>query len=144
MGVTIRDADKQDFDEIYPLFVQLWPNKPINRDDLKEAFDRGISSNHDVLICAVTDGKPVGLCAYAVINNFWQEGNIGYIYAMVVDESHQGKGIGTKLIQESLERAKTQGLKRMELDSGFHRQRAHEFYEKLGFEKRAYLFSYVL
>ena len=37
-----------------------------------------------------------------------------------------------------------QGLKRVELDSGFPREKAHAFYEKLGFEKRAYLFSYIL
>lgn len=35
-------------------------------------------------------------------------------------------------------------MKRVELDSGFQREKAHEFYLKLGFEKRAYLFSYML
>jgi GNAT superfamily N-acetyltransferase len=42
------------------------------------------------------------------------------------------------------ERAKARGLKRVELDSSFQRERAHVFYEKLGFEKRAFLFSYTL
>ena len=42
-----------------------------------------------------------------------------------------------KVIEES----KTLGYKRVELDSGFPRLDAHKFYEKLGFEKRAYLFS---
>lgn len=37
--------------------------------------------------------------------------------------------------------AKSHGCKRLELDSAFHRVLAHEFYERLGFEKRAYLFS---
>ena len=140
----MRDAQIQDFNEIYPLFEQLWPNKPIDRDELKKAFERGAGSENDELLCAILDGKVAGFCAYAIVNNFWQEGRIGYIYAMVVDETLRGKGIGTKLINESLERARAKGLKRMELDSGFHRQRAHEFYERLGFEKRAYLFSYVL
>jgi hypothetical protein len=31
--------------------------------------------------------------------------------------------------------------KRLELDSAFHRTNAHAFYDKLGFEKRAYLFT---
>ena len=144
MSLIIRIAQAQDFDEIYPLFVQLWPNKPIDREELKRVYDRAAGSESDELLCAVEDGKIVGFCAYAVVNNLWQEGQIGYIYAMVVDESLRGKGVGTKIINESLERARAKGLKRMELDSGFPRERAHAFYEKLGFEKRAYLFSYVL
>jgi GNAT superfamily N-acetyltransferase len=144
MDVIIRNAQIQDFGELYPLFEQLWPNKPINRDELKKTFERGAGSDNDELICAVADGKLIGFCAYAIVNNLWQEGQIGYIYAMVVDEPLRGKGIGAKLINESLERARARGLKRMELDSGFPRERAHKFYERLGFEKRAYLFSYVL
>jgi ribosomal protein S18 acetylase RimI-like enzyme len=144
MSLAIRNAQVKDFDDIYPLFGQLWPNKPIDKAELKKAYDRGADSNNDEFLCAVIDGKIAGFCAYAIVNNLWQEGRIGYIYAMVVDEALRGKGVGTKLINESLERAKAQGLKRMELDSGFPRERAHKFYEKLGFEKRAYLFSYVL
>jgi hypothetical protein len=30
---------------------------------------------------------------------------------------------------------------KLELDSAFHRHGAHNFYEKMGFENRAYLFS---
>ena len=86
----------------------------------------------------------IGFCAYAIMNNFWQEGRISYIYAMVVDEKLRGKGIGTALIREAINKSKRQGMMRVELDSGFHREKAHEFYEKLGFDKRAFLFSYTL
>jgi len=48
------------------------------------------------------------------------------------------------LINESIKDSKDKGLKRLELDSAFHREKAHEFYVKLGFEKRAFLFSYPL
>jgi ribosomal protein S18 acetylase RimI-like enzyme len=48
------------------------------------------------------------------------------------------------LIKEALNDSRNKGLKRLELDSAFHREKAHEFYIKLGFEKRAFLFSYPL
>jgi len=70
--------------------------------------------------------------------------HFSYMYAMVVDEKHRGKGYGTMLIKESIKDSKDKGLKRLELDSAFHREQAHEFYLKLGFEKRAFLFSYQL
>ncbi len=44
----------------------------------------------------------------------------------------------------AISHSRLRGLKRVELDSGFPREKAHAFYERLGFEKRAYLFFYVL
>jgi ribosomal protein S18 acetylase RimI-like enzyme len=144
MAPTVRQAACEDFDEVYPLFEQLWPNKAIDRNKLYKAFARGVVSETDVLLCAVLDGRIIGFCAYAVVNNLWQEGQIAYIYAMVVDESFRGKSIGSRLICTVIDGSKQRGLKRVELDSGFPREKAHAFYEKLGFEKRAYLFSYIL
>lgn len=144
MSLMIRPTKKEDFDAVYPLFEQLWPNKQLNREELKKVFDRGVESDTDELLCAVQDDRVIGFCAYALVNNLWQEGMISYIYAMVVDESCRGQGFGTMLIKEAIDRSKKLGMKRVELDSGFPREKAHAFYQKLGFEKRAYLFSYVL
>ena len=144
MDFKIRPAVTEVFDNIYPLFEQLWPNKPINREALRDVFDRGVTSQTDELLCAVSDGVIIGFCAFAVVNNLWQEGAIAYVYTMVIDEKFRGSGYGSKLMREVLTLAKSKGLKRVELDSGFQREQAHRFYQKLGFEKRAYLFSYIL
>ena len=144
MGLIIRDAKKEDFELVYPLFEQLWPTKELHQEALREVFCRGVESDSDKLFCAVLDGDLIGFCAYAIMNNLWQEGRIYYIYALVVDEKHRGKGIGSAAIQEAVAKSKCQGMKRVELDCGFHREMSHAFYEKLGFERRAYLFSYAL
>jgi ribosomal protein S18 acetylase RimI-like enzyme len=144
MPVHIREVSDDDFDAILPLFFQLWPGKAIDQAELYTVLERGVSSNTDTLLCAVLDGAIVGFCAYAIVNNLWQEGRISYVYALVVDEAHRGQGYGKQLIQTALELSRQQGLKRMELDSAFHRLQAHQFYEDLGFEKRAFLFSHPL
>jgi GNAT superfamily N-acetyltransferase len=144
MSMKVREAAAKDFEHVYPLFEQLWPNKPLDKEELCKVFSRGAASENDVLLCLELDGRLVGFCAYAIVNNLWQEGYISYIYAMVVDEKHRGKGFGSLLINEAVNRSRAQGMKRVELDSGFQREKAHRFYEKLGFEKRAYLFSYIL
>jgi len=141
MVTRIYPASKEDFNDVFPLFEQLWPNKILNKADLQKVFYRGIESGTDQLLCAGLNNTVIGFCAYAVVNNLWQEGYISYIYALVVDEKHRGNGIGTMLINKVIEESKTLGNKRVELDSGFPRLNAHKFYEKLGFEKRAYLFS---
>jgi len=144
MDFTIRKATESDFEKVYPLFEQLWPNRELDKEALKTVFDRGVNSDTDELLCLDYSNELIGFCAYAIVNNLWQAGYISYMYAMVVDEKYRGKGYGTKLIEEAIQDSKNKGLKRLELDSGFHREKAHEFYLKLGFEKRAFLFSYPL
>lgn len=139
--MIIRSSSKEDFQDILPLFHQLWPNKKIDETGLKTVFDRGIASEHDEYISAEIDGKIIGFCAYGVMNNFWQEGCIGYIYTMIVDENYRGRGIGKALIEAACEKAGSYGCKKIELDSGFQREAAHRFYENNKFIKRAFLFS---
>jgi len=144
MHVIIRKATESDFEKVYPLFEQLWPNKELDKTALRIVFNRGVNSDTDELLCLVYSDELIGFCAYAIVNNLWQAGYISYMYAMVVDEKQRGKGFGTMLINESIKDSKAKGLKRLELDSAFHREKAHEFYLKLGFEKRAFLFSHSL
>lgn len=141
MEINLRKVKIEDFEEVFCLFRQLWPAKELNHQDLKKVFERGLNSGSDEYICAEYNGGIIGFCSMAIVNNFWQEGHIGYIYAMIIDETYRGKGIGTKLLQEAYEAAKVRGCKKIELDSGFHRTEAHKFYEKNGYLKRAFLFS---
>lgn len=103
-------------------------------------FLRGLQSDSQYL-CVELNRRVIGFCSFAIVNNFWQEGYIAYIYAMIVDKSFRGQGIGTELIKCAVDKAKQIGCKKIELDSGFPRENAHNFYKKNGFEKRAYLFS---
>jgi GNAT superfamily N-acetyltransferase len=141
MGILIRDSKLEDFNDVLTLFGQLWPNKELHPNDLQTVYNRGTHSDTDRYICAEENGKVIGFCALAIVNNFWQEGQIAYIYAMIVDDSLRGKGIGSSLLEKAFDIAKLMGCKKIELDSGFPREKAHKFYEKIGFEKRAYLFS---
>lgn len=141
MNIVIRNSKFEDFNDVFSLFGQLWPNKELHVNDLMTVFNRGIQSDSDKYICAELNGKIIGFCAFTIVNNFWQEGYIAYVYAMVVDDSHRNNGIGTSLLDKAFDLAKSSGCKKIELDSGFPREKAHKFYERIGFEKRAYLFS---
>ncbi len=141
MDIKIRHSKFEDFQDVFLLFKQLWPDKELHFNDLMTVFIRGIQSDFDKYICAESQGKVIGFCSFAMVNNFWQEGYIAYVYAMVVDGSFRNEGVGTSLLQKAFDIAKMSGCKKIELDSGFPRENAHKFYERIGFEKRAYLFS---
>lgn len=144
MEITIRNARIEDFEDIFILFEQLWPDKELNFKSLRTVFERGMKSQSDEYICAELDNKVIGFCALAIVNNFWQEGYIAYIYSMIVEDSFRGKGVGTSILEKAFDIAKQRDCKRVELDSGFPREKAHKFYETLGFEKRAFLFSKII
>lgn len=142
--MEIRTSCFDDFEEIYNLFVQLWTNKELHKKELLEVFQRGLNSDTDYYLSAVENGIIIGFSAFYIANNFWQEGIVAYDYGMIVNEKNRGQGIGRCLIDKACQIAKELGCKRFELDSGFQREGAHKFYESLGFEKRAYLFSKIL
>jgi len=62
------------------------------------------------------------------------------VTTLVVDEALRGRGIGTQLLNEIAELARARGCKKMELDSGFHREQAHATYERYGLMKRRLYF----
>lgn len=138
---TIRECTQDDFQNVFPLFQQLWIGKPINETDLHRVFEQGLSSPSQVYLCAVKGWKLVGFCSMTINNNLWIEGNIGHIDELIVDSTYRGKGIGRKLIERMKEIAQINCCRIVELDSGLNRKNAHDFYDHVGFEKRGYVFS---
>lgn len=69
---------------------------------------------------------------------------IGHIDELVVHRGSRGRGIGGLLLASFEIFATKRKGRRIELDSAFHRQEAHKFYEQHGFENQAYVFSKLL
>lgn len=138
--IKIRDLTIDDLEGLIKLLEQLWIGKPIDRDAVKKVIEKGLKSDNQIYICATEDEKVVGYCSLTIKNNLWMSANLGNVDELVVDSDYRNRGIGKLLMNEIQKIAKRHGCKGLELDSAFHRTSAHEFYSKLGFEKRAYLF----
>ena len=104
-------------------------------------FDCALVSDSKVYLCAVDGESVTGFVSLTIKNNLWQAAKVGHIDELVVDQKHRGRGLGTRLLNAITAVAKERGCTRVELDSAFHRKEAHTFYERHGFENRAYLFS---
>ncbi len=144
LNVVIRPTKREDFDEIVPLLRQLWPTNPIDWKAAQEIFDRGLSSDKRAYLCACLGEKIIGFGTLMIRDCLWLQGDVGYICDLVVEHEHRGAGVGTAMVERAVEIARQRGCRRVELDSGFHRTEAHQFYEHRGFEKRAFLFSRIL
>jgi glucosamine-phosphate N-acetyltransferase len=139
--ILIRPVVLSDFDDILSLLKQLWPKNQFDFETTKVLFNRNLKSDYKQIICAVHDSKIIGYCSMSIKNSLWQQGLLGNVDELVVDEKYRGKGIGKKLMDSITNIAVQIDCKKIELDSGLHRKDSHEFYKKIGFEIRAYLFS---
>ena len=141
MEIQVRDVGPRDFDQVFGLLKQLWSYKQLDYTGMKNMFDHNLRSPAHFYIVAHYGPQVVGFCSLTIKHNLWQQGLLGNIDEMVVEENYRGQGIGKKLVQRITEIAVENNCKCLELESSFHRAEAHDFYTKLGFEKRAWFFS---
>jgi GNAT superfamily N-acetyltransferase len=144
MKENLHYCKQNDFEEVFPLLRQLWPENNLDREKLKNVYERAVDSGNQIYICYRYKNRLVGFCSMTIKNNLWQQGCVAHIDELIVHENYRKKGIGKKLITEIILIARFKGCKRIELDTAFTRKKAHDFYEDLGFKNRAYIFSKVL
>ncbi len=99
MGVFIRKAQKDDFNIIFSLLQQLWPDKKLNTLQLEMMFKETLCSEHDFAFCAIQEQQLLGFIAGVVINNYYHGGSICYVSTLVVESTCRGNHIGTDLIK---------------------------------------------
>ncbi len=134
---VIRSAQPDDFDEVLQLLRQLWPKASLDPSHMKTAFMDGLQSPTRSYFCAVSENMIVGFASLSWSSNLWQTGFAGcLIDELVIAESHRGSGIGSQLISCLVTEARTHGCRVIELASAGHRERAHNFYLRNGFQQR--------
>lgn len=137
----IREATMADFQGMMKLFRQLWPSRPLSEHKLRELFLRIQATPGRRFFCAILHGNLVGLGSISIRDRLLDEGKIAAVDELVVDESVRGRRIGTQLMHFLTDFATQNGCRAMELEAANHRAEAHQFYEKLGFQRRAQLFT---
>ena len=101
----------------------------------QEIFDKIKSNpNHKIFVATVYE-KVVGSTTLFIEPKFIHKGGlVGHIEDVVVAKEFQGKGIGEKLIEASLDFAKNSGCYKTILECS---DDVKPFYEKIGFKKHS-------
>lgn len=136
--IMIRDCRPEDFGDVLVLLKQLWPGRKINSDALKESFMKSLELASPIIRVASASGKLVGLCSLSIRNNLKVEGKLANIDELVVDEAMRSREIGKLLLEDAEAIARQHGCRSLGLESSFHREDAHRFYIKNGYEKQGY------
>jgi GNAT superfamily N-acetyltransferase len=89
----------------------------------------------ELVLVAEQDGSVLGILAFRAFLYFHEPGKQGRIIALVVSENARGGGIGRAMVAECEKFALECGCKRMEVTTGSQREKAHRFYESMGYQE---------
>jgi GNAT superfamily N-acetyltransferase len=137
--MVYRKATQSDLMEI----VSMLANDPLGalREDLQhpekyqQAFDSITKDNNQELIVVENEGgEIIGTLQLTFIQYLTHQGGIrAQIESVRVRDDQRGKGIGEKMFQWAIHRAKQKGAHLVQLTSNKKRLDAIRFYERLGF-----------
>lgn len=137
--MIIRKYTTHDTNEIQNIF-KLSLGYDVSLTDLKQRINDMLSSGYYEILVAEDNSLIVGFIGLQKSLCFEDPGIVLRIIALGVSNKYQGKGIGTKLIEEAEEYAKENNISILLVNSGLKRLQAHKFYEKNQFNKKGYSF----
>jgi GNAT superfamily N-acetyltransferase len=139
--VFCREASKEDLLEVLRLYAQpdFDNGKVLTLSDAECVFERFTHYPDYKVYVAVNEGQIVGTYALLIMDNL---GHLGARSAIIedvaVDPAWQDLGIGKMLMKHALQICSDKGCYKAVLSSNLKREKAHTFYESLGFKRHGY------
>ena len=138
-----REASKADLPGVLRLHAQpdMDDGHVLSVQEAERIYDRMASYPNYKLYVAVIESRVVGTLSLLIMDSL---GHLGAPSAIIedvaVDPAMQGQGIGKQMMRHAIKLATEYGCYKAVLSSNMKRERAHAFYESLGFERHGYSF----
>jgi GNAT superfamily N-acetyltransferase len=140
--LSIRHAKEKDIPRLLELYSQL-SFKPEDYQfpslkDCRKVFKEQSKVPGYSLLVAEEDGKVIGTTVLAILPGMAHgTAPFAVIEYVVVDDKKRSKGVGKALMDYCKDMAKKAGCYKIMLTSDKRRDRAHKFYQSVGFEASA-------
>ncbi len=125
--LTVRSCTAEDRDAVVALWTACGLVVPWN--DPATDFALALSKDNSTVLAGLADGRTV---ASAMVG---QDGHRGWIYYVAVDPSHQGRGLGKRMVAEAEAWLAAAGMPKVQLLVRETNQAVLAFYERLGYAK---------
>jgi RimJ/RimL family protein N-acetyltransferase len=138
--VTVRPATLADVDALVDMLVAVagegrWigTEAPVDVERRRRRMVEEVESEDGIVLVAEAGGEPVGqlglrLAGYGVAD-----------LGMLVTAGWRGRGVGTALLAEAVDRARKAGAHKIALQVWPHNTAAIALYERFGFQREGYL-----
>ena len=142
MDLIIRKATLDDVKNILNIYAEALDNgKVITVEKAQEIFLKQQQYPNYQVFIALYEQQTVGTFALLIMENMAHNGTPSAVVEDVgVLPTMQGKGIGKLMMEFALKYSKEKGCYKMSLSSNLRREKAHQFYESLGFKKHGFSF----
>ncbi|GGD47590.1 hypothetical protein GCM10011514_09470 [Emticicia aquatilis] len=142
MEVIIRQATLNDVKDILHIYAESLDNgKVLSVEKAQRIFLKQQQYPDYKVFVAEYEQQLIGTFAILIMENMAHQGTPSAVVEDVgVLPAVQGKGIGKLMMEYALNYAKEKGCYKMSLSSNLKREKAHQFYESLGFQKHGFSF----
>ena len=127
---TMRTMRKEDYDQVYDLWMSIHGFSIRSIDDSREGVARFLRRNPDTSVVAVADGKVVGaiLCGH--------DGRRGCLYHVCVREEYRMHGIGKAMVVACMNALKKEEISKVSLIAFTANDVGNAFWKRIGWTKR--------
>jgi GNAT superfamily N-acetyltransferase len=132
----IRLIEEHDNAEVAELMAEL--GYAVSPELITQNIQDISQSDIDCAYVAEFEGQILGVISVHVLPLFHAAGKLGRITALVVSSSCQRAGVGSKLVEAAETFSRDKGCVKIEVTSGNHREGAHNFYRKTGYEQSSH------
>jgi GNAT superfamily N-acetyltransferase len=142
MDLIIRKATLDDVKNILNIYAEALDNgKVITVEKAQEIFLKQQQYPNYQVFIALYEQQTVGTFALLIMENMAHNGTPSAVVEDVgVLPTMQSKGVGKLMMEFALKYSKEKGCYKMSLSSNLRREKAHQFYESLGFKKHGFSF----
>ncbi|MBE9182798.1 GNAT family N-acetyltransferase [Oculatella sp. LEGE 06141] len=146
MKLHLQPATRADLPLLSQLYAEMDGQPPLDEATLHAVFSAIEAIPHYQIYLVYLADQLVGTFSLLMAPTMMHRGmhQFAVLDAVTVSPSYRNQGIGKAMLQEALQLSQAAGCYKMMLSSNVKRDRAHAFYESLGFEQHGWSFHLVL
>jgi ribosomal protein S18 acetylase RimI-like enzyme len=144
MSLQLRQATAADLPSVLALYAQpaMDNGKVLTLEQAEQLFAQFSHYPNYRLFVVCDNDAIVGTYALLIMHNLAHQGTPSAIVEdVVVNAERQSQGIGRDMMRHAMALAREAGCYKLVLSSNQKRERAHAFYESLGFQRHGFSFS---
>jgi GNAT superfamily N-acetyltransferase len=139
-------ATKVDLPMLNGLYAEM-DDRPLMSDEkILEIWERIQQVPEYYIYLAYLEERAIGTFSLLFLPTMMHRGfhRSAILDSVAISKDYRGRGWGTKMMQKALSICADAGCYKVTLSSNLTRDRAHQFYESLGFKQHGWSFSYQL
>ena len=143
-NLTYQIATEKDLSILNSLYADMYDRELMSDKKIEELWYKIQQVPEYYLYLAYLDKLAIGTFSLIFIPTIIYPGfhKSAILDVVTIHSNYRGRGWGSKMVQKALEISADAGCYKVNLSSNLKRDRAHKFYQSLGFKQHGLSFSY--